>query len=49
MQVPEGTNVQEVPPVLFAQERKVLAATMIDNYKTIATALQANHEQFSRY
>ena len=39
VQVPEGTEVQEVPQALFSQERKILAAARIDDYEATAVAL----------
>ena len=39
VQVPEGTEVQEVPPALFSQERKILAAARIDDYEATSAAL----------
>ena len=48
MQVLEGTKVQEVPPALSSQERKILAAARIDDYEATAAALRANREQFTR-
>ena len=39
MQVPEGTEVQEVLPALFSQERKILAVARIYNYEATVVAL----------
>ena len=46
--VPEGADVLPVPPALYAQERKILAAARVDDYEATEAALQANRERYAR-
>lgn len=45
--VPEGADVKEIPPALFAQERKILAASRIDGYNATQQLLQANRARYT--
>ena len=40
--VPEGTQVDKIPPQLFHKERRILAASRIDNYETTRSEIVQN-------